>query len=74
MGDAEMQEAQAAQGPVRRAPQAAARARHSSAFALHRRTGRTKAEQIESILERSRGVQNKIQGFNSTIDSILDCG
>ncbi len=35
-------------------------------------TERTKAEQIESILERSRGVDQKIAAFNARIDDILD--
>src|SRR5262249_31444815 len=33
---------------------------------------RVKAEQIESILERTHGVQQKLNGFNQPIDSILD--
>jgi hypothetical protein len=33
---------------------------------------RVKAEQIESILERTRGVQSKLTNFNAHIDSILD--
>jgi len=33
---------------------------------------RVKAEQIESILERTRGAQEKLQAFNQHIDSILD--
>jgi tetratricopeptide (TPR) repeat protein len=48
---------------------------HAVVFEVRARLGagdRTKAEQIESILERARGVEQKIDAFNAHIESILD--
>jgi hypothetical protein len=33
---------------------------------------RTKADQIDSILERARGVEQKLQTFNAKVDELLD--
>jgi chromosome segregation ATPase len=51
------------------------RKQHAVGLEVRSRLGageRVRAEQLESILERARGVDQKINGFNQHIDSILD--
>jgi TolA-binding protein len=69
--DAEMQEAQA----LKLQYDELLKRQHALGMQVRSRlssSDRVRAEQIESILERSRGVQTKIAGFNAHIDSILD--
>jgi tetratricopeptide (TPR) repeat protein len=69
--DPEMQQAQ----QVKTQLDELLRRQHALGLEVRSRLGadaRVRAEQIESILERGRGVQQKIAAFNAHIDSILD--
>jgi chromosome segregation ATPase len=69
--DADMQQANALRGQY----EDVLKRHHALGVQVKSRLGgneRTKADQIESILERARGVEGKITAFNGRVDGMLD--